>query len=479
MSGSASREAAALFDPSRLRLARELSGMRKVELARAAEVTPAAITQYEGGQHRPSPGTLARLALALGQPASFFEQDGRPQMQPDAAAAFFRSLRATPQLERQRAVAWAELTWELVEVLGRRVRFPVLDLPDDLHLDERADPGAIEAAAAAVRGRWTIPAGPIANVVRLIEAHGGVVARLPGGDRRLSAFSQWIAGRPIVMLSGDRDDRARLRVDCAHELGHLVLHADPEPGNRTLERQADAFAGALLMPREEILSELPRRWDFRVFAALKRRWGVSLAALLYRARELGRLTENSYRWAVTSLSRQYGRRTEPVDLGPVEQPKLLARAAELAYGPGYRVALAHELHLSLDTIDRLVHDIAPGKPSLTGEQLLAEESGTPRGPRAVAHITPASRPEGVSAVSNLNRRHVTKRPDGQWQDKAEGASRASSLHRTQAEAEAAAKQVARNQPGGAEVVIHRPDGTIRDSDTINRRDPNPPTDTKH
>ncbi|MDA0163148.1 ImmA/IrrE family metallo-endopeptidase [Solirubrobacter ginsenosidimutans] len=479
MSGSASREAAALFDPSRLRLARELCGLRKVELARLAEVTPAAITQYEGGQNRPSPATLARLALALGQPASFFVQDGRPQMQPDAAAAFFRSLRATPQLERQRAVAWAELTWELVAVLERRVRFPKLDLPDDLHLGEHADPDAIEAAADAVRSRWAIPPGPIAHVVRLIEAHGGVIARLPGGDDRLSAFSQWIAGRPIVMLSPDRDDRARLRFDSAHELGHLVLHADPEPGNRTLERQADAFAGALLMPRDEILEELPKRWDFRTFAALKRRWGVSLAALLYRARELGRLTENSYRWAVTTLSRQYGRRKEPIHLGPVEQPKLLSRAAELAFGPHYHHALAAELHLSLETIERLVDDTGPPKPALTAEALLAEEQDNPRRPRAVAPTMPSSGSEGASPVSNPNRRHVTKRPDGQWQDKPEGATRAASVHPTQAAAEAAAKQVARNQPGGAEVVTHRPDGRIRDSDTINRRDPNPPRDTKH
>lgn len=68
---------------------------------------------------------------------------------------------------------------------------------------------------------------------------------------------------------------------------------------------------------------------------------------------------------------------------------------------------------------------------------------------------------------------------GALQDKAEHATRAASIHRTQAEAEAAAKQVARNQPGGAEVVVHRPDGRIRDTDTINRPDPNPPKDTKH
>lgn len=77
------------------------------------------------------------------------------------------------------------------------------------------------------------------------------------------------------------------------------------------------------------------------------------------------------------------------------------------------------------------------------------------------------------------RRHITQRPDGKWQDKREGAKRAGSLHDTQAAAEAAAKARLAAKPGGGEVITHRPDGRIRDSDTINRPDPNPPRDTKH
>jgi Uncharacterized protein conserved in bacteria (DUF2188) len=77
------------------------------------------------------------------------------------------------------------------------------------------------------------------------------------------------------------------------------------------------------------------------------------------------------------------------------------------------------------------------------------------------------------------RRHVTKRPDGRWQDKREGAQKASSVHDTQAGAEAASKAHLERTPGGGEVIVHRPNGQIRDSDTINRRDPDPPKDTRH
>ena len=77
------------------------------------------------------------------------------------------------------------------------------------------------------------------------------------------------------------------------------------------------------------------------------------------------------------------------------------------------------------------------------------------------------------------RRHITQRPDGQWQDKGEGVSRPREIFPTQGEAEASAKDRLRGLPGGGEVIIHRPNGQIRDSDTINRPDPFPPRDTKH
>jgi hypothetical protein len=77
------------------------------------------------------------------------------------------------------------------------------------------------------------------------------------------------------------------------------------------------------------------------------------------------------------------------------------------------------------------------------------------------------------------RRHVTQRPTGEWADKAEGAQRAGGLYDTQAEAQAAATQHLRNQSGGGEVIIHRPNSKIRNSNTVNRPDPDPPRDTRH
>lgn len=78
----------------------------------------------------------------------------------------------------------------------------------------------------------------------------------------------------------------------------------------------------------------------------------------------------------------------------------------------------------------------------------------------------------------MARRHVVPRGDG-WAVKAPHAKRASSVHKTQAAAEAAAKRIV-GRNGGGEVVIHRATGRVRDSDTVApARDPFPPRDRRH
>jgi hypothetical protein len=76
-------------------------------------------------------------------------------------------------------------------------------------------------------------------------------------------------------------------------------------------------------------------------------------------------------------------------------------------------------------------------------------------------------------------RHVVPNPAGGWDVKKPRTDRASAHHAIQREAEQRAKEILGNA-GGGEVVIHRPDGSIRDKDTVPpARDPNPPKDTKH
>lgn len=67
--------------------------------------------------------------------------------------------------------------------------------------------------------------------------------------------------------------------------------------------------------------------------------------------------------------------------------------------------------------------------------------------------------------------HVTPRPDGKWQVKGEGNTRATAVTSTQKEAIGIAREIARNQQ--SELVIHGKNGQIREKDS-HGNDPFPP-----
>jgi len=123
------------------------------------------------------------------------------------------------------------------------------------------------------------------------------------------------------ILSVD-DDRARSRFDASHELGHSVMHGESVWGLPEVEKQAHIFAAAFLMLRDDIMNQLPDRADWPRLFELKRHWQVSIAALLIRARTLGRMSPSAYLSAMKAISLRGWRRVEPVPLGEPERPQL-------------------------------------------------------------------------------------------------------------------------------------------------------------
>ena len=293
-------------------------------------VSPSSVTQYEAGNSSPRRQTIRDAAMALGVPVEYlFASPGRrtPRLE---TRSFFRSLRATRQWQRDQADAAAEHLYDLVDFLDQRLQLPSIDIPNHpLNADQISHKG-IESASQFVREEWDLPLGPISHMVRVLETRGVVVARLRDIPPEVDGFSRWFDRRPIVLLSAAKQDKGRSRFDAAHELGHLVIHHEPEPGDRTQERQAHGFAATFLMPAEDVAPDLPRRltrpehWE-KLFDA-RERWGVSAAALLYRSRELEVLTDSAFRRAMTHLTKMGLRRHDGAVLGAAEQPLLIGEA---------------------------------------------------------------------------------------------------------------------------------------------------------
>lgn len=310
--------AEATFMPDRLRVARELKMWNQNELARHVSMTPAAVGQFESGATRPAEDTLARLATALDVPVGFLTSEIL-----ETHEGFFRSTRRTPVKHRRRARALAHIAHDLACSCGSQ-EMPPVDLPQAAP-DIEAERDEIEEIAADVRKAWGVPPGPIEDVVGLMEQHGIVVTRLPLDTGDVDAFSLPFHDRPVVVLGADKDDRARSRFDAAHELGHLIAHNERVWGLKAVEDQAHWFAAAFLMPRADIIDDLPSKGDWQTLFKLKQHWQVSLAALLMRAKSLETMDPASYLAAIKAASARGWRRREPVPLGPPEQPQLLCR----------------------------------------------------------------------------------------------------------------------------------------------------------
>ena len=78
-----------------------------------------------------------------------------------------------------------------------------------------------------------------------------------------------------------------------------------------------------------------------------------------------------------------------------------------------------------------------------------------------------------------NDRTVSRRADGTWTNKRDGADRAASTHKTQRDAADAARDMLKKS-GGGELKVKGENGRIRSKDTIAPgNDPNPPKDREH
>lgn len=341
LSSTGSFNASTLFDGKRLTLARELSGINKTQLARDLDKSTAAVSGWESGTKRPSPANVSMLALRLGVDPEFFiaRNSFSSALLP---APHYRSLRSTTQAHRRQSQRFVEQVRETVLGLEQYVEFPSLNLPE-LPAELSSEPTMVpETAARELRRSWNLGTGPIPHLLRTVEENGIVVVFSTNQVATIDAFSIYVHPRPLVVLNPQKDDYYRQRFDLAHEIGHLVMHQDADPGNKLLERQADRFSAEFLTPADRIAELLPTRINSSAWIRLKELkedWGVSIQSLLYRARTLGVLDDVAYRNAMITLTKRGWRRSEPGAKAIRELPSLLPAALELLESEGYESSI--------------------------------------------------------------------------------------------------------------------------------------------
>lgn len=338
--------------PERIREAREARGLSGEGLAEVIGVSRQAVAQFETGQTSPSGETMSRIIAETGQPISFFTNV--PARPGEPRSPFFRSLKRMEQHHRRRIVRRMQWAGDIGVLLERFIDLPPVNFPDLEFSFEQGDEDDIERAAEALRDHWGLGRGPIRNLSAIMEQNGIFIVREPVRCQDMDAVSCWIGGRPIVLLSEEVVSGPRDLFNLAHELAHLVLHPDVEVSGLnldTIEKQANRFASAFLLPRESFSREVLGS-SLGYFKSLKIRWGVAIAAMAYRSRDLGILSENQFSYLFRQMNIQRIRKVEPLDdMFPVNKPIVLGEGLRMLVEHGVYSRSQIEASLSLNLRD--------------------------------------------------------------------------------------------------------------------------------
>jgi Zn-dependent peptidase ImmA (M78 family)/DNA-binding XRE family transcriptional regulator len=305
-------------------LARESREMTQSALSRVTGIPQGTVSKIEGGLLACPEDALQTISEHLDYPPAFFYADEMVHgVGTEAHHCLYRRKAAVSAKTLKRIEAEVNIKrMHASRMLGSIDMHAELSIPS---YDPSEFDGDIERIAMSVRAYWGLPSGPIDNVTELIERAGGVVIPHDFGTNKVDATSVRINGLPPLFfistaLSGDR-----LRFTLAHELGHAIMHSIPHP---KIEDEADRFAAEFLMPAADIGPSLTRL-DLAKAARLKLFWKISMAAIVYRAHELGRITSNQYRYLFYQLSSAGYRTVEPAELDiPVEVPSVHASMLE-------------------------------------------------------------------------------------------------------------------------------------------------------
>ncbi len=332
----------------RIKAARKMAGLSQQVLADQVNISKMMISKYENGLAIPGSGMLLALGKVLGVRVEYFLRPVSGTLQ----LPRYRRRKALPKREEAMILArtqdWLERYLTIERILGEE---QYLDLPgqDDCRI---MSPDDIEDLALKIRKDWSLGLEPIMNVIDLLEQHG-IRVFVVAASEKFDALTLWYNEHPIIVVNKNMT-WGRQRFSLAHELGHLLLKIEPEfitaigmdswltPGKNTIqdsgvwsvaeagvrseeipekvsEFAAKRFAAAFLVPCDSVVNELGSkrtRLEFRELRLLKLKYGLSMAAWVYRAKDCGIINKDATARHCIELNARGWRKKEPGEKPP-------------------------------------------------------------------------------------------------------------------------------------------------------------------
>ncbi len=376
-----------------------LRGLTVTALANETGISKQSISLYENNENKPDYERGYKLAATLHVPYEFFlKKDSCPVA---TTTTYFRSLSTTSKLSRTSQTLKLEYVAKAYEALLNYIDFPLLNLPtiDFIGTDNDFDDNEnhkmvleIENITSQLRSLWNLGNDPIQDLQYTLESNGIIVTGFDVHESKIDAFSQRVMMRQnevcIIAINQGEKPEGRIRFDMAHELAHILIHPWSEDLDciskdefKQREKQANMFASAFLLPRDSFAKDVQAYpTDLKYYLWLKKKWKVSVQAMIYRSHQLNIISTNQYQYMMRQVSKNGWRQSEPDDAPYYLGENIFQGAIDL---------LKEEGILSVNGILNLFSDFGIDLYPTEIEQLLHIDSGTlvPEGGRGqIIHL---------------------------------------------------------------------------------------------
>lgn len=328
------------FNGQRVKEARLYRGMTLDELHGHIGVSKQMLSKYEQNLSTPTPEVLFSLIQALRFPKEYFYSSNSQNYA--YGNSYFRSLLSTPKKDKLYQLSRVENIVSIRNFLEESIEFPKLSLPD------LSEVSSLEEKANLLRKEWNLGDKPIENAVELLESKGFVLSDLSFSNEKIDAFSQRVTIETtnniqnyyVIVLGSNKKSFYRRQFDVIHELAHFILHEsmdsledETNDTYKNMEKEADSLAGYFLLPKESFGKDIMKSpLDLKYYKDLKVKWKVSIASMIYRARQLDIITQDEFVRLYKNLSKRGWRKSEPLDdITPIAIPEAFEEALELLF----------------------------------------------------------------------------------------------------------------------------------------------------
>ncbi len=277
----------------RLKSARTLAALSQDELVEKMGniVSKNAISKYEKGEMMADSTILLALSKALNvKPDYFF----RPFTVAIEKVEFRKKQRLSVKdvnAIKQNVTDFVERYIEVEQFLNIASSFsnPVKNIAVYTMHD-------VENVALQVRSEWKLGLSALPNVIDLLEDKEIKVIEIDAPDE-FDGFSGWADSKIPVIVINKNYNVERKRLTALHELGHLILNLDDNISDKEKEKLCFKFAGAMLIPeptfRKEI-GDIRSHFSKPELVAVKETYGISIQAIMARAKDLGIINESQF-----------------------------------------------------------------------------------------------------------------------------------------------------------------------------------------